>query len=84
MYAVRELASLLPVSETNVVVNFVNPGYCWSNLDRNGPFIFRLGMWFGRLLFARSTEKGSRTLLHASVAGRESHVRYVTECTIEE
>lgn len=37
IYAVRELASLLPVSESGVIINTVSPGLCYSDLDRNAP-----------------------------------------------
>ena len=37
-----------------------------------------------RLLLARTAEEGSRTLLHATVAGEESHGSYLSDCEIKE
>jgi hypothetical protein len=37
-----------------------------------------------RFLVGRTAEQGSRTLLHAAVAGKESHGTYVSECEIRE
>ena len=37
-----------------------------------------------RILFARTAEMGSRTLLHAAVAGKESHGKYLDKCEIRE
>jgi hypothetical protein len=37
-----------------------------------------------RFFFARTAEMGSRTLLHAAVAGKETHGKYLSECEIRE
>ncbi|KAK7420754.1 hypothetical protein QQX98_002558 [Neonectria punicea] len=84
IYAVRELASLLPVSDTGVIINTVNPGLCYSSLDRNGTFMLRMMMAVMRALLARSTEKGSRNLLQAAFAGPDSHGTYCSECQIRD
>ncbi|PVI05999.1 putative short-chain dehydrogenase [Periconia macrospinosa] len=80
IYAVRQLASLFPVSESGVTINAVNPGMCYSELDRNGNFRLRLLMAIMRALLARSTEKGSRNLVQAAFAGSDSHGSYFSEC----
>lgn len=46
-------------------------------------------MGFGKqiayfIMNARTTEKGSRTLVHASQAGPESHGRYMTDCGVHD
>lgn len=84
IYAVRELASLLPVSESGVIINTVSPGLCYSNLDRNASLMLRLALAVMRLLLARSTEKGSRNLLQAAFAGPDSHGTYCSECQVKE
>lgn len=84
VYAVRELATLLPVSDSGVVVNMVNPGLCYSDLGRNVGLLYRMQIGLLRLLMARSTEVGSRTLIHAAVAGVDSHGKYCSECEIKE
>ncbi|KAM0553994.1 hypothetical protein ACHAPJ_007069 [Fusarium lateritium] len=84
IYAIRELASRLPVAESGVIVNLVNPGLCYSNLDRNAPLMIKTGLAVMRLLLARSTEKGSRNFLHAAFAGPDSHGAYCSECQVKE
>lgn len=84
IYSVRELASLLPVSKTGVVINTVNPGLCTTELSRNLNWVGRSRIALMRLLLGRTAEQGSRTLLHAAVAGEESHGKYVSDCEIKE
>jgi NAD(P)-dependent dehydrogenase (short-subunit alcohol dehydrogenase family) len=81
MLIVRTIADQHPASEFPVTVNIVNPGLCWSELARETP---GWGFWFFRLILARSTEVGSRTLVHAGASGRETHGKYLSDCTIEE
>ncbi|KAI1383975.1 putative short-chain dehydrogenase/reductase family protein [Hypoxylon trugodes] len=83
-YAGRHLATLVPVSKTGVVVNLVNPGLCKTKLSRNSKFSRWLEIYITNLLVGRSQEMGSRPLLHASMAGAESHGRYVSSCEIKE
>ncbi len=37
-----------------------------------------------KALIARSTEVGSRTLVHSAAAGPESHGHYMSECKVKE
>jgi hypothetical protein len=73
-----------PTSETGVTINFVSPGLCSTELARNAPFVFWLYITILRRLVGRTAEQGSRTLLHAVVAGKESHGKYLSECEIKE
>lgn len=84
IYAVRQLASILPASEFGVIVNAVNPGLCYSELDRNAGMTTRLGLAVMRKLLARTAEAGSRNLLQAAFAGLESHGAYCSECQVKE
>ncbi|KAB2575640.1 Short-chain dehydrogenase/reductase SDR [Lasiodiplodia theobromae] len=84
IYAGRELASLLPVEKTGVVINLLCPGLCWSELTRNCTWGVWLQIFTLRLLLARSQEVGSRTLLHAAVAGPDSHGQVCSDCEIRE
>lgn len=61
---VRELHSRLPVP-TPVAVSAANPGFCHSRLTRSvgNPFM-RLGLAMMKTLIARTSEMGSRTLVH--------------------
>ncbi|RCI08091.1 hypothetical protein L249_6273 [Ophiocordyceps polyrhachis-furcata BCC 54312] len=76
---VRALAERHPSSA--VTVNCVNPGLCHSELARDVQG-WRFHLF--KMAFARSTEAGSRTLVHAAAQGPESHGRYLSECALVE
>lgn len=78
---VRAIADHHPASEFPVTINILNPGLCWSELAREST---GWGFWLFRLLVARSTEVGSRTLVHAGASGSETHGKYLSDCLIEE
>ena len=62
----------------------LDPGLCHSALTRNATS-FRY--WFVTVLkavFARSTEVGSRTLVHAGGVGHEAHGKYLADAAIKE
>ncbi|KAJ4228010.1 hypothetical protein NW759_004099 [Fusarium solani] len=84
IYATRHLASLFPLSETGVVINVLNPGLCKTELNRNARGFLKYQILMLRLFLGRTPEQGSRTLLHAAVAGTESHGKYVSDCEIKE
>ncbi|KAK0739879.1 hypothetical protein B0T21DRAFT_347139 [Apiosordaria backusii] len=77
----RELANRLdassPSGNSKVIVNSVNPGLCRSGLFKEIPFFISLFVGFLSLVFARSAEQGSRTLLAAAAGGRETHGKYM-------
>jgi retinol dehydrogenase-12 len=73
---VRELVKH---TEKVPVITTVNPGFCKSELGRDGaPFLAFIK--FLRYLLARSTEVGSRTLLAGACAGEGSHGMYMSDC----
>lgn len=75
----RELADHMKKSEKPaVVLNFVNPGLCHSELGREAG----LGLKILKMLLARTTEAGSRTLVAAADAGTESHGQYLSSCRV--
>ncbi|KAI9830054.1 MAG: hypothetical protein M1819_005884 [Sarea resinae] len=74
--AVREIASR--VADSGVVVNMLNPGLCHSELARDSGW----GLWFLKLVLARSTEVGSRALMAAAAAGKESHGAYISDAKV--
>ncbi|KAF2089161.1 NAD(P)-binding protein [Saccharata proteae CBS 121410] len=83
---VRHLAQdpALPSNKDNkdypVVINTVNPGFCYSNLRRNmGQSIF-IDLFEKAL--ARTEEVGSRSFVYAAQAGRESHGQYISDSKI--
>ncbi|KAF1830844.1 NAD(P)-binding protein [Decorospora gaudefroyi] len=71
----REFSALV----TDVTVNTVNPGLCYSELSRESGW----GMWILLKLLARQTEAGSRNLVWAAGMGEESHGTYVSDCKVE-
>lgn len=76
--AIRQIAPTMESS--NVILNYLNPGLCHSELGRDAGW----GLYFVKLLLARSTEVGSRTLVAATVAGEESHGKYMHDGKVDE
>lgn len=83
MHAIRELADLSKASSKpgKVIINVLNPGWVVTNIMTDnytgfGKFLF----WIGCLVFARSTEVGSRTILNAAEGGDETHGQYLDDC----
>ncbi|EJU05780.1 NADP-binding protein [Dacryopinax primogenitus] len=66
VFFTRSLAEHIPKTSA-LTVNAVNPGLCHSELTRNrkNP---TWRFWFWKLVNGRSTEVGSRTLLHAALS----------------
>lgn len=65
--------------DEQVIVNWVNPGWCASELDRHK----RAPPLIQRIMFAvmgRTAEQGSRALVHAILAGRQTNGCYMSEC----
>ena len=69
------------IDRTNLIVNYVNPGWCKTELFRthDGGIGGRLGL----RLIGRTAEEGSRTLVHGIIAGAESHGKYLSESRIK-
>ena len=77
----RELATRTKASgKTDVIINYLCPGLCHSSLSRNAPFTLEILKFF----LARSTEHGSRALVHAAGAGFETHGQYLANCHVTE
>ena len=81
VFYTRELAARTKASgKSSVIINYLNPGLCHSRLSRDGPFLLEVMKFF----LARSTEKGSRTLVNAAAQGEESHGAYLSDCHVAE
>lgn len=67
-----------PPTPTHVAINIINPGWCKTELSRyqQEPF----WMKFMAMIFRRTSEEGSRTLVHGVTAGAASHGKYLSEC----
>lgn len=74
---VQELAGRVRGSE--VIINMINPGLCHSQLGRE----LGIGFMIFKLVVARSTEVGSRTLVASASAGLESHGTYMSDGQVE-
>lgn len=67
-----------------VVINFLNPGFCHSSLTREMTGVTGILVTLFKYAVARTTEQGSRTLVHAAAAGPETHGRYLSDARIAE
>jgi len=78
----RELSARTEDTDPRVTINIINPGLCQSSLARNvrGLIWFRIALL--KALIARTTEQGSRTLVHAATQGPETHGLYISDCYI--
>lgn len=61
-----------------ITINCVNPGLCHSEFAREAGW----GLWLLKLFLARTTEVGSRTLVHAGSCGQESNGQYLSDCKV--
>lgn len=75
VFAVRELVTRMSSTEPLVVVNMVDPSLCHSELARDAGW----GIWLLKLVLARTTEVGGRTLVHGASSGKESHGQYMED-----
>jgi NAD(P)-dependent dehydrogenase (short-subunit alcohol dehydrogenase family) len=74
----RAMAGKTPADTYPVTINCVNPGFCHSELLREGPWITTIM----KLLLARTTEVGARNFVWSGAAGVETHGTYVSDCTV--
>ncbi|KAJ8133532.1 hypothetical protein O1611_g88 [Lasiodiplodia mahajangana] len=84
---VRSIAAAIqkgPHASEPLILNAVNPGLCHSNLDHDLKGISSYIISFAKAIMARTTEVGSRTLVHSAAAGMESHGQYMSECRVKE
>lgn len=72
------------MDHSKIIINVVNPGLCKTNLLRDASAMLRFNLSIAKLIAGRSSEEGSRTLLHGLAAGEESHGKYLSECEIKE
>ncbi|CAN8099417.1 unnamed protein product [Discula destructiva] len=75
---VRAIAPKMQDGE--VVLNMLNPGFCHSELARDSG----LGVTMLKMVMARTTEVGSRTLVAAASAGKASHGKYMTDGLVDD
>jgi retinol dehydrogenase-12 len=78
---VREMVRKHAPDGYPVVINYVNPGFCQSELMRETEMIKKI---MYPLLRARTSEVGSRVLVHAASSGKESHGKFISNSQIQE
>ncbi|KAK4141992.1 uncharacterized protein C8A04DRAFT_38648 [Dichotomopilus funicola] len=82
-FATRHLARVIAPLDQNgsgVIINLVCPGLCITTLGRNASPEHAERLRNLHKNFGRTAEDGSRTLLHAAVAGPESHGHLLHSC----
>lgn len=83
VFTVRRIARNHPVSQLHVTLNTLTPGLCESELLREANVFLRVVAWTMKKVFARTTEVGSRTLVHGGVtAGQETHGKFMQTCKV--
>ncbi|KFA46117.1 hypothetical protein S40293_03769 [Stachybotrys chartarum IBT 40293] len=67
-----------------VVLNFVDPGACKTQLlrEKSWPWYFEVMTKVGFGLIGRTAEAGSRTYVSAATSGWESHGGYLEDCKL--
>jgi retinol dehydrogenase-12 len=55
-----------------LIVNTVNPGFCYSALRRNITGLRAWTIWLMELVLARTAEEGSRQLIWACIGGKDN------------
>ncbi|CRG91410.1 hypothetical protein PISL3812_08458 [Talaromyces islandicus] len=80
VYAVREFAQRTKGEKSMVIVNTPNPSFCKSGLIDNMASGNTVAMRLSEKLIARSTEMGSRALVHGVISGPETNGQYLTNC----
>lgn len=95
-YGITKLVSLLIGREVagemlrkrdkseQVVLNFVDPGACKTQLlrEKSWPWYFEIMTKVGFGLIGRTAEAGSRTYISAATSGWESHGVYLEDCKL--
>lgn len=78
----KQLAKALSAKDPGdaVTVACLNPGLCDTSLFRNATWPISVFISLLVLLFARTAEAGSRTLMAAAEAGPEFHGKYMSDC----
>ncbi|KAK4543113.1 hypothetical protein LTR36_005890 [Oleoguttula mirabilis] len=87
-YSLRELAARSPLtSDSDVILSVLTPGLCRSDIFRDDVSAAgKLAMTVGLAAFARTTEVGSRTLVHgiSTQLPAEAHGKFLRDCRLAE
>ncbi|KAL1965183.1 hypothetical protein VTN77DRAFT_5937 [Rasamsonia byssochlamydoides] len=83
LLAAREIAERTANTNPFVIINTLSPGLCYTDLNRNAEGMTALVLKVMRALLAWTAEEGSRTLVHATTAGPQSHGIYISGCKVQ-
>jgi retinol dehydrogenase-12 len=72
VFFVRALNDRLLKTSNGVIVNCVNPGFCYSELRRGFTGIIAVVDWIMERLLAHTSEEGSRQLVWGAVGGADN------------
>lgn len=82
----RALAESSPVSsESNVIIDYCTPGACKSEIFRDEVGrVKKMMMNIGIGMLARTTEQGSRTLVHciSPTLTKAEHGKFLMDCKV--
>lgn len=67
-----------------VIVNYLNPGLCKTELSRNATGGMALQLTVMKALLGRTAEVGAITLVNAAAAGEESQGKYMSDGVVAE
>ncbi|KAI1422018.1 NAD(P)-binding protein [Xylaria sp. FL1777] len=82
IYAVREFAARTRLPNgCQCIINTPNPSFCKSSLAKESQGT--AGFKVFESVMARSTEEGSRALVHGLLAGPETDGQYLTNCKVQ-
>ena len=70
VFFARELSERL--RDKRLIVNAVNPGFCYSSFRRNWKGLKGWLTWPVEILLARTADEGSRQLIWASIGGKDN------------
>ena len=60
-----------------IVINSLDPCFCKTDLASEATGLFKVGFKIFEFLFARTAEEGSRLVVTAATAGRQTHGGYM-------
>eukprot|EP01113_Clastostelium_recurvatum_P045503 TRINITY_DN7824_c1_g1_i3.p1 TRINITY_DN7824_c1_g1~~TRINITY_DN7824_c1_g1_i3.p1 ORF type:complete len:337 (-),score=34.71 TRINITY_DN7824_c1_g1_i3:76-1086(-) len=86
VFMTRQFATRMKAKFPDVSIHCLNPGFCKTALSREFTGLIGIGFGVFALLFARTSEQGARTLVHAAVhedldLERGPGGRYWSECS---
>jgi len=70
---VEAISSSTSHNDSNVIIMTVCPGLCRTNLGRDFSTLFKIPVGLFQLVFARSAEEGSRSIVSGTTLGREAN-----------